>query len=295
MSKMNKRTLSCLVLPLLFLLGVSETGTAQVNLRRKAAGAPQGQYTNANFSACQPAPNSDFQITRYVSGMLQGYFKFEWTLFKDGQAIDSYVQYYDLRGNNALLYQNFTYQNAFFNRPTSPGTYEGKLEVKKRGGPAWNYNYNQIVINEVSPSLTLSNKTPTHSFTIRNANGVFVPPAPNGTPIQVSLSGGIIMDASPTSCATGYLVIIQESNIWWTRSNQNELDKKWFSGQAPSNLNLQQVVTSYSQSDGTGFFSLMGGIFTSGPLDGQARYYRVGIQAAGGPWNPQMALIQVNW
>jgi hypothetical protein len=295
MRKMNKRTLLCLMLVSLVLLGVSETVTAQVNLRRKAAGAPASQYTNANFSACQPAPNSDFQITRYVSGMLQGYFKFEWTLFKDGQPIDSYAQYYDLRGNNALLYQNFTYQNTFFNRPTSPGTYEGKLEVKKHGGTPWNYNYNQIIINEVSPSLTVSNVTPTHSFTIRNANGVFVSPPPNGAPIQVSLSGGIIMDASSTSCETGYLVIIQESNIWWTRSNQNELDKKWFSGQAPANLNLQQIVTSYSQSDGTGYFSLIGGNFTSGPLDGQARYYRVGLQAAGAPWNPQMTLIQVNW
>lgn len=295
MRKMNKRTLLCLTLASLVLLGVSETVTAQVKVRRKAAGAPAGQYTDANFSVCQPAPNSDFQITRYVSGMLQGYFKFEWTLFKDGQPIEFYAQYYDLRGNNATLFQNFTYQNTFFNRPTSPGTYAGKLEVKKRGGTLGNYNYNQIIINEVSPSLTISGITPTHSFTIRNANGVFVSPPPNGAPIQVSLSGGIIMDASPSSCETGYLVIIQESNIWWTRSSQNELDKKWFSGQAPANLNLQQIVTSYSQSDGTGYFSLIGGNFASGPLNGQARYYRVGLQAAGAPWNPQMTLIQVNW
>jgi hypothetical protein len=102
------------------------------------------------------------------------------------------------------------------------------------------------------------------------------------------------MDASDSQCETGYLIIVEESNISWDRPLQNEWNK-WFSGQAPANLNLQQLTTTYRQSDGTGYFSLIGGSFTSGTFAGQERFYRIGLQTAGSPWNPQFALIQVNW
>jgi hypothetical protein len=268
---------------------------AQTSLVRKPANASPSSYSSANVSVCQPAAAaSDFQIRHYVPGMIQGYFRFEWTLYKDGNPYQSFNTTYDLRGGNALGYQNHTYQNAFFNLPTDAGTYSGGLVVRKRKGVPGFWNYNEITINASTPALTIANSTPTHDLKIRNSNGVFVGPAPNGAPIKVSLSGGIIIDASAGNCETGYLIIVQESNLYWTRSMNNEMDK-WLTGQAPAALNLQQTVTTYSASDGTGYFSLLGGNFTTGPLSGQQRYYRVGIQAAGAPWAPKMALIQVEW
>jgi hypothetical protein len=272
----------------------SGSSHAQAVLQRKLAGSVPGNYSSANLSSCQPAAASDIRIKRFVPGMMQGYFRFDWTLFKNGQPYRSETQIYDLRGATALDYQNYTYVKDFFNLPTDAGVYEGKLEVRERGGPPWNHNYNHVVFSNVSPSLTLSDTTPTHLFTVRDTSGAFVVPPVDGSPIQVSLGGGITLDASGSSCETGYLVIVEEGNASWDRSGLHEMNK-WFSGQAPANLNLQQTVTTYGQSDGTGYFSLIGGNIASGVLAGQTRYYRVGLQAAGAPWNPKMTLIQVNW
>jgi hypothetical protein len=277
----------------ILLLCRSGNSQAQVTLERKPAGSPPIDYSAANFPACRPVAASDFRVKHYVPGMISGYFHFVWTLFKNGQSYQTDTQTYDLRGNSALGYQNYTYVKNFLNIPSDNGVYMGRLEIQERAGPFWNYHYNGIYSGD-SPTLTISDVTPTHAIKIRDTNGVFVSPPTDGSAIQVSLGGGIIVDASGSTCETGYLISVQESNVSWIRSNLNEMDK-WFTGQAPANINLQQTVTTYSPSDGTGYFSLLGGFFSSGPLAGQARYYRVGIQAAGAPWNPKYGLIQVNW
>lgn len=296
MIRLGKRDLPWAVLVALLVFPGCRIADAQVGLQRKLAGSQPLNYSTAGFSVCQPAPQSDFRIRRYVPGMLSGYLRFDWTLYKDGQEYRYERQVYDLRGNSALNYQNYTFLKDFLALPTEPGTYIGKLEVRRRGVGWGGYNFNQVVISEVSPAMVVGTVTPTPSFTIRNSNGVFVSPPPNGAAIPVSLGGGIIMNASASSCETGYLVIIQESNSAWTRSGQHELDTKWVSGQAPANLDLEQFTTTYSPSDGLGgYFSLMGGNISTGSLASQARYYRIGLQTAGSPGQPLWTLIRVGW
>jgi len=279
---------------ILAILTVSIVTARAATLRHKLVGTSSWSNT-ASFSACQPSPNTDLQAQRFVAGMLQGMIRFKWTFYKDGQPIKTDEQFYDLRGAGALNFQNFTYQSTFYNMSSAAGTYYVNLEIKRGKWKPFFWEYSDTIANENSSLFTITNIVPTNSFKIRNSAGVFVSPPTGGLPIQVSLSGGIIMDASATQCATGYLIIVQESDAWWNRTNLNELDKKWISGQPPANLNLQQFVTTYSQSDGTGYFSLIGGNYTSGPFNGQPRFYRIGLQAAGAPWNPRMTLIRVNW
>jgi hypothetical protein len=298
MPTMTSRTGKQLAFVVLVQLGAfvgAAAGAAQVHLDRKLAGSPVSNYTSAAYSACQPAPQSDFQVRRFVPGMMQGYFRFDWTLYKDGQPYQSDTQWYDLRGGTAWSYQNHTYVKVFFALPSDPGTYTGRLEVRRRNGYWTHYDWNELVIDEFSPAVHINNVIPTNSFKLRNSQGVFVSPPANGAPIVVSLNGGVTMDASATQCATGYLIIVHEANMSGVRSNQNELDTKWLTGHPGASMNLQQFVTTYSQSDGTGYFSLLGANISSGPLAGQPRFYRIGLQAAGAPWNPQVAMIRVAW
>ena len=135
----------------------------------------------------------------------------------------------------------------------------------------------------------------THSFKIKNSQGVFVAPPSDGSPIEVSLSRGVIMDASGTKNERSYLIIVQESDDKGIRSGLHECSGTWIQGEATANIDIQRHVTSYSASDPTGYFSLLGGNMDSGPLAGKARFYRVGLQAGGAPWNPLFVLIRVVW
>ncbi|MFP5262660.1 MAG: hypothetical protein ACLGJB_12220 [Blastocatellia bacterium] len=288
----NKKVALRLLVLLILFLTIRGTGYAGVNLHMKPAGS-SGPWHASGFWGCSSS-GTDFQAARHVPGYLSGYCRFDWTLYKDGQQVSFDRQIYDFRNNGWLPFQNYTFQNTFFNITTGPGKYSATLEVRQRNGPFWNYNFNTQLIYDGSIEVILYSAIATQPIKIKDINGAFVSPPSDGSPIQVSLSGGIIMDASAGTCEPGYAVIVQESNLWWDRTFLHEWFR-WFSGQAPANIDLQQLTTSHSQSDGTGYFSLNGGPFTSGIFAAQQRFYRVGLQSAGAPWAPKMALIQVNW
>ena len=286
----EKRRRALLLLALLLIL--PSVARAQLKLRHKEPG-PVGLFnpwSDKSIALCPPIPAREFQAYRYVPGIFQGYFRFSWTLYRNGQNAGSFSSIWDLRGNSFL--QNYTFQNTFFNVIPQSGTYDVRLLVERRSGFII-YNWN-TVISETSNSITATTTMPTHSFIIKSASGAFVPPHPSGSPIKVSLGSGVIMDASASSCEPSYLIIVEESNIAWDRTLKNEWNR-WFNGGAPNNLDLQNLTTTYSISDGTGYFSLLGGNFTSPPFQGQKRYYRIGLQAGGAPWNPMFALIEVDW
>ena len=283
--------LRLLILLVLF-LAIRETGYAGVNLQMKIAGS-SGPWQTSGYWGCS-SPSTDIQATRYVPGYLTGYCRFTWILYKDGSQISSSTQIYDFRNNGWVQYQYFTFQCTFFNTQAGPGKYSATLDVRQRNGPFWNYNFNTQLIYDGSSEMILYSSFSTQPIKIKDINGAFVSPPGDGSPIQVSLSGGIQMNGFIGGCEPGYAVIVQESTLWWDRTYQHELFK-WFSGPTPASLDLQQLTTAYSQSAGTGFFSLNGGPFSSGIFGGQQRFYRVGLQSAGAPWSPKMALIQVNW
>lgn len=144
------------------------------------------------------------------------------------------------------------------------------------------------------------------SFQIkRGTDGAFVSPNPDGSAIPVSLDKGVLVKANLGSCGSDYLFIVEESNQWWDRTFANEW-ARWaqVSTFNPPNteytVNLQQLTALNSSSDGTGFFTLLGGQLSSvrspgnPALIGQERYYRVGLQLGSG-WSPTYALIKVDW
>lgn len=265
------------------------------NLHMRPAGS-SGFWATSGFSGCSSAPSYDFQAYRYIPGILSGgYCRLDWTLYRDGQQVGFTRQIWDFRNGGWFPYQHYTFQNTFFGIPLSPGRYSSTFQVRERGGPPWNYNWNNTLLYEGSNVITVYSASATQPFKIKDINGAFVSPPASGAPIQVSLSGGIIMDGFVAGgCEPSYSIMVQESNLFWNRTLQNEWFR-WFPGPAPAHIDIQQLTTTYSQSDGTGYFSLNGGPFTSGVFAGQQRYYRVGLQSGGAPWTPKMCLIQVNW
>jgi hypothetical protein len=266
------------------------TASASAILERRFVG--QQYYNTANIAVCQPASPSDFRIDGVVPGGWSGTFHFDWTLYRNGQQVGFYEQTV-----SAPLGLNYVSFQHVFSVTTEVGSYSASFVVRKRKLTFSGFNYDTIVLDDNATPIVVSAVEPTPSFKILNSSNVFVDPPPDGSPIPVSLSTGIVMNAAATTCETAYAVIVQESNQWWSRTMQHEW-WKWFSGQAPANLDLQQLTTSYSASDGTGYFSLLGGNFTSSSpiaFNGQPRFYRVGLAPGGGGWNPKMALIQVNW
>lgn len=261
---------------------------------RKFVSEANNAYHFQNIAVCQPAAASDWVSQRYMPGIMQGYFRLDYTLYRDGQQIATDRQDWDETGSTWL--QNYTFTHMFFGIATTPGTYTTELTIRKRNGPPWNRDFNQHVLVESSPPLVVSNVQPVPKIKIRNASGVFVDPPTDGSAIPVSLTSGIVMDASATTCSTGYQVIVQESDAWWNRPLQHEWQRWFLQAPAPA-IDLQQLTTTYSASDGTGYFSLLGGNFTASTpgYAGKSRYYRVGIAAAGGQWVAKQALIQVAW
>lgn len=242
----------------------------------------------------------NFQAYRYVPGQFQGYFRFNWTLYRDQQEVGFFSSIWDLRGNNFA--QNYTFQNTFFNVNLQSGTYTVRLEIEQRTG--FPFHHWDSVFDGTSNGITVTPFTSTYSFLIKDRNGNFVPPNTNKSPIEVSLSGGIIMDASATTCEASYLLVIEESDLSWGRPwiDQHYGNEwgHWFSGSAPNNIDLNLLTMTASPSETTmgHYFPLTGGTFVGGSYGayvGKDRYYRVSLQASPAPWNPLYALIHVNW
>jgi len=268
-------------------------GHSQVALQHKSPGAVSltNPWSQNGIAICAPASPLDFQALHYVPGVYQGNFRFSWDLDLNGQVVSHAEAPWDLTSSFA---QNYTFQYTFYGVTPQPGTYTIHLVIQEFKG-FWFFGSWQTVFDETSNAVVASDIVPTGSFKIRDVSGNFVPPSSSGSPIQVSLSGGIVIDASASSCDPAYLIIVEESDRWWNRTFANEWNR-WFNGRAPSHLNLQQLTTTFSASNGTGYFSLLGGQFQSPPsFAGEDRFYRVGLQVGGAPWNPEFALIQVGW
>jgi MYXO-CTERM domain-containing protein len=194
-------------------------------------------------------------------------------------------------GNTPLSTQTFQGSAAWsvftFNNVTlQPGSYTAVVKLEKRN---WTCVGWQTVKTTTSNLIVASAQAATPSFTI---NGI-VPPK-DGSPIDVCASL-ITMDAAATSCESNYFITIQESDQWWNRTYQYEVDK-WFSGQAPNGLNLQQIATTWSYPPYfTGPVSRQGNALFSGNLPAAGeRFYRVGLCTAEPTWTCQSALINVD-
>lgn len=255
--------------------GISPWSTDKIHY---CGGQPSGGLAPRNFQAYQ-----------YWAGQLVGYYYFSWYLKRDGQDVAKFIDDpYDLRGTN--MAQNATFQRTFFSVVPEIGQYTVRLLVQRR---TWSFN-RVTELDITSDAIEVGLVPPVHSFNVLSASGTYVPPNSDGSPIKVSLSTGVMLDATMSTCLPGYMLMVQESNASWNRTMLHEWGK-WFEGAPGGPLNLQQLTSQYSTSDGNGYFSLLGGTFAAGPFPGQKRYYRIGLQAKAAAWNPLFALIEVDW
>lgn len=119
-------------------------------------------------------------------------------------------------------------------------------------------------------------------------------PDPN-IPIEVC-PGNIQIDASDTKCEDKYWIGVWEFDfVNWNRPQRYEWGK-WFNGQAPANLNLQQLAAQHSF--GSDFLGndntregeiLFGGLLTNGT----PRYYRVEVCTGTPQWQCKTGVIKV--
>lgn len=116
-----------------------------------------GPWDTGNFNACAPT-TLDIQAWHYIPGQFQGYFRFDWSLYRNNQMIASFNQPWDLRGNN--MAQNYTFQNTFFGIPRAPGTYRVDLVIRRRVGCPFNCHFTVLqtfasdTFNGVATQLT---------------------------------------------------------------------------------------------------------------------------------------------
>jgi hypothetical protein len=166
------------------------------------------------------------------------------------------------------------------------GSYSAIVNFQKRTLGGW------VPVSHDNSSIFSASKTPaTPSFTI---NGQLATTTVFPT-VSVNISQPITINATPTICETKYNVGVQESDEFWNRTYKYEW-WKWFQGDAPNNINLQQLATSYSNPPdylGTDFTRLGTPLFGGDLSPGTKRYYRVNLCTAEPSWACATAILRV--
>jgi Secretion system C-terminal sorting domain len=274
---------------LLFTLSLS-LAMANAQLARLSQRPPtngQGGWSTNNFSICSPA-NRDWRVEYNfcapvpngpctISGACGANpYRIHFRLFRNGNQIANTTYQLSQAWGNWPLY-NFA---------TQPGNYQAEIRLQVRRWPFCTWSTLQTTLTN---TITVSAQQAIPDF---NINGIPIPS--NGSPILVCGSN-IRVNAANTSCETRYLVSIQESDRWWNRTGQYEVDV-WFNGQAPNNINLQQLAINNSQPP-----TFIGpvnrrntGLFGGNLPNGQKRYYRVSICVNEPNWVCKTALIEVD-
>ncbi len=238
-------------------------------------------YSNTNLSICGESKNATLKASFSndplcpYSGWGANRYRYTINLFKDNVLISTRsFQASSCSANE--FYNNFT---------LTEGVYKVNIILEVRGS-WWRWRQRR---NGTS-SLLIVNRTPaTPAFTI---NGIV--PIPD-EPIEVCPEQ-IIIDPSSTSCEDDYYVGIWEFDyLNWNRPLQYEWGK-WFEGQAPASINLQQLSAQYSF--GNDFLgsvsSRQGEILYGGNLpNNNPRYYHVSICTGYPSWNCASAVIKV--
>ncbi|MEM9921795.1 MAG: T9SS type A sorting domain-containing protein [Bacteroidota bacterium] len=244
-----------------------------------------GQQTDDPITYCAPDTRTFYVYYQYctffsetpcIGGFGANPYRFTITLLRDGDPVAT---------TTAQMSSDWV-QRSFSNVNLEGGVYTATVELERRAFPGiWQFvemrpSSNLVVVNS-------ANVVP--NFTV---NGNAVPS--DGTPVNVCASN-INMDARQTFCETRYYIGVQESNRWYTRTFQYEWGR-WYQGDAPTSINLQQLSINNSQAPYyTGDPNRQNSALIGGQLpDGQDRYYRVSLCTNEPSWQCKTMLIRVN-
>ena len=208
------------------LLGIVVTNICRagtVNLYQVSSSGVQSQ---SDLVICGSQTHSFFIAYAFSShnSCWANRYRVTFKLYKDGVEI-----------NSANFTVASTYANqGFYSFNVIPGAYSATVKLERRPcAGAWytaeTLNTNNINVNSIA----------TPNFSIKGTL------ASSSTSPVVNFSNGEIikLDASSTTCESKYWVGVWETGInWWERTYAYEWGQ-WFSGQATSIINLQQLAT----------------------------------------------------
>lgn len=248
-------------------------------------------FSTSNFTMCG-SQSRTFQINYNFSSHSSCWkdrYRYTFKLYKDGGLINTTIAY-----TTSSLNQKYIF-GIGGSLTATPGTYSAKAILERRPCVGAWYTAETITTNSIVAS---SSATPNFSI-----NNVVATDDPDKVPSIICQAGTITVDASTTTCETAYWVGVWETtHNWWERTYDYEWGG-WFQGQAPNNINLQNLSTISSQRWISGPNSrknniLMGGLITAAtnPLFiGKERYYTISICTAEPSWKCKNIQIKVVW
>ena len=280
LNALSRITFNLLISSLLVLAcsGIAAAGTATLQW----APANTSAYSLGNVVSCGMSKKIDIKVA-YTGSSCTGTFganpyRFEFFLYRNGVQI-GHIPYQ--QGSTCW------WNGMFHSVAADPGTYSAIVNFQKRNVTGW-----VPISQDNSTTFSASKTAATPAFKLNGqlATGTIFPI------VNVNISQPIIIDATPTSCETVYNVGVQETDPNSGRTYKYEW-WKWFQGDAPHNINLQQLATSYSNppdylgTDPTRFGTpLFGGDLSPGVQ----RFYRVNLCTGEPSWKCASAILRVN-
>lgn len=279
---MKNSLLSCCFLLLCFLGSTLQAQNAELEYQRPS---PFTGYSSDNFNVCGNPPTRKFRVSyehcpgvviiggNCINGCGGNPIRYTVTFTRNGSPISSHT----------FQASSDWFRTDFNNVLATPGNYRASILVEGRKGLCIGW---KTIGTYYTNTITVGTTPNVANFDI-NGNNI------NNSPLTVCGSN-IRVNAAASSCETAYFIAVEESDPYWNRTYDYEWGR-WFSGQAPNNINLQALSATYSVAPYyTGDPARQGQILIGGNLpNGQARHYRVKV-CTGPTWNCKTALIKVN-
>lgn len=242
-----------------------------------------------NIASCPVTPKVDFIVKESGYNCLgtngsAAPFQYVFYLYRNGVQIAGFSSQMTSTCGMAYI---FPAVNAL------PGTYTAKVVFRKIGASGVLISYPPVTTLPINAIQTPAKP----AFRINSGSNIGpLATTTNFPTVNVHISQPITIDATQTTCETKYSVSVMESELNWNRTYQYEW-WKWFPGNAPNNINLQQLSTTYSNPpDYTGDPTRAGTPLFGGDLSpGVPRYYRVELCTAEPSWACARSLLRINY
>jgi hypothetical protein len=257
--------------------GIAAAGTATLEW----APANTTAYSAGGVVSCGMSKKIDIRVA-YTGSNCGGTigsnpYRFEFYLYRNGVQI-GHIPFQ--QGSSCW------WNGIFYSVDADAGTYSARVNFQKRTLVGW------VPVWDNSSTFGASKSAATPAFTI-NGQLATTTTSPN---VTLNISQPIIIDATPTTCETKYWLGAMESDINWNRTYKYEWGK-WFAGDAPNNINLQQLATTYSNPPdyfGTDLSRYGTPLFGGNLSLGLQRYYRVNLCTTEPSWLCASAILRVN-
>jgi len=257
--------------------GIAVAGTATL----KWAPANTLGYSASGVVSCGMSKKVDIKVAYTGSSCSPTFgsnpYKFETFLYRNGVQI-GYIPY--------TQSSSCSYNGIFYSVDADAGTYSAIVNFQKRKITGW------VPVSQDNSSTFNASKSPATPAFIINGQLATTTVVPT---VDFDISETITINAAPTTCETTYNVGVQESDQYLNRTFKYEW-WKWFPGNAPNNINLQQLATTYSNPPdylGTDLTRLGTPLFGGDLSPGVKRYYRVNLCTAEPSWACATAILHV--